>query len=189
MRIQLQAAVFLDRDGVLNRITVRDGVPHPPHRLDEFAFLPGVAAALFGLKEAGYHLVVVTNQPDVARGTQTRKYVEEMNEAIRTELPVLDVLTCFHDSAEGCGCRKPKPGLLLAAARRWRLNPARSFMVGDRWSDIAAGKAAGCSTVLLDRPYSGRNRCIPDYCAADLPEAVRWILGKETIPLCKEASA
>jgi D-glycero-D-manno-heptose 1,7-bisphosphate phosphatase len=189
MRIHLQPAVFLDRDGVLNRITVRGGIPHPPDHLGEFALLPGVAAALFRLKEGGFPLVVVTNQPDVARGMQTRKRVEEMNEHVRAELPVLDVLTCFHDTADGCGCRKPKPGLLLAAARRWRLDPQRSFMIGDRWSDIAAGRAAGCSTVLLDRPYSSRTHCDPDYCATNLAEAVRWILERGTIPFCKEASA
>jgi len=177
MRIRLQPAVFLDRDGVLNRVAVKDGVPHPPDHLGEFAFLPGVPEALRLLREAGFPVVVVTNQPDVARGTQTRERVEEMNEHVRAELPVLDVLTCYHDTAEGCGCRKPKPGLLLAAARRWRLDLDRSFMIGDRWSDIAAGQAAGCRTVLLDRPFSGRNHCTPDYCAADLRQAVRWILG------------
>jgi D-glycero-D-manno-heptose 1,7-bisphosphate phosphatase len=179
MQIRLQPAVFLDRDGVLNCVTVKDGVPHPPEHLDEFVFQTGVAEALHHLREAGFPLVVVTNQPDVARGTQTRERVEEMNEHVRAELPVLDVLTCYHDTADGCSCRKPKPGLLLAAARRWRLDPGRSFLIGDRWSDIAAGQAAGCRTVLLHRPYSGRNRCTPDYSSADLPDAVRWILGQQ----------
>ena len=176
MKIHLQPAVFLDRDGVLNRVNVKDGVPHPPDRLDQFDFLAGVPSALHRLREAGFALVVVTNQPDVARGTQTRERVEEMNAEVRAQLPVLDVLTCFHDTAEGCSCRKPKPGLLVAAAKRWRLDPQRSFMIGDRWSDVSAGQAAGCRTVLLDKPYSGRDRCTPDYCAADLPEAVCWIL-------------
>jgi D-glycero-D-manno-heptose 1,7-bisphosphate phosphatase len=177
MKIHIQPAVFLDRDGVLNRVAVRDGVPHPPDHLGEFAFLPSVPQALQRLRRAGFLLVVVTNQPDVARGTQTRARVEAMNEHVRAELPVLDVLTCYHDTADGCGCRKPKPGLLFAAVQRWCLDPGRSFMIGDRWSDVAAGQAAGCRTVLLDRSYSGRNRCTPDYCAADLPEAVSWILG------------
>jgi D-glycero-D-manno-heptose 1,7-bisphosphate phosphatase len=184
MRIRLQPAVFLDRDGVLNHVAVKDGVPHPPGHLSEFAFLPGVPGALYRLREAGFPLVVITNQPDVARGTQTRQRVEEMNEHVRAQLPVLDVLTCYHDTADGCGCRKPRPGLLLAAARRWRLDSERSYMIGDRWSDIAAGQAAGCHTVLLDRPYSGGKRCAPDYRAADLVDAVRWILGQQ-----KETSA
>jgi D-glycero-D-manno-heptose 1,7-bisphosphate phosphatase len=174
--MSLRPAVFLDRDGVLNRTFVRNGVTHPPAQLDEFEFLPGVQEAVAQLSKAGFSLVVVTNQPDVARGRTTRAQVEEMNDRIRLELPVLEVLSCYHDSADGCGCRKPKPGLLLDAARRWRLDPARSFMVGDRWSDIAAGRAAGCRTALVETPYSGRERCIPDHTVADLAEAAAWII-------------
>jgi D-glycero-D-manno-heptose 1,7-bisphosphate phosphatase len=172
-----RAAVFLDRDGVLNRALVRDGVPHPPAHLGEFELLAGVPAALKRLAGAGFALVVVTNQPDVARGTQSRECVEELNDRIRALLPVLDVLTCFHDNADGCDCRKPRPGMLLQAARRWALDLRRSFTVGDRWSDVVAGQAAGCRTVLVETPYSGRTRCAPDRCVADLAEAAEWILG------------
>jgi D-glycero-D-manno-heptose 1,7-bisphosphate phosphatase len=169
-------AVFLDRDGVLNRVYVRDGVSHPPAHLDELEFLPGVADAAGRLHSAGFALVVVTNQPDVARGTQTRARVEELNDRVRAALPVLDVLTCFHDTPDGCACRKPKPGLLLEAAARWGLDLPRSFMVGDRWSDVAAGRAAGCRSLLVETPYSGRERCRPDRCVADLTEAAEWII-------------
>ncbi len=171
-------AVFLDRDGVLNRAFVREGVPHPPAGPDEFELLPGVPEALGRLAAAGFALVVVTNQPDVARGIQTRERVEEMNARLRAALPLLDVLTCFHDGPDECACRKPKPGMLLEAARRWRLDPGRSFMIGDRWSDVAAGQAAGCRALLVDRPYSGRTRCCPDHCVADLSEAADWILSR-----------
>jgi D-glycero-D-manno-heptose 1,7-bisphosphate phosphatase len=173
----LRPTVFLDRDGVLNRALVRDGVPHPPDHLGEFELLPGVPEALARLVAAGFTLVVVTNQPDVARGTQTRARVEEINDRVRATLPVLDVFTCFHDDADGCACRKPKPGLLLEAARRWHLDPQRSFMVGDRWSDVVAGQAAGCRTVLIVTPYSKPERCSPDCRAADLTEGAAWILG------------
>ena len=169
-------AVFLDRDGVINRVFVRDGVTHPPAHPGEFDFLPGVAEAAARLHGAGFALVVVTNQPDVARGAQTRAGVEELNDRVRAALPVRDVLTCFHDTADGCACRKPKPGLLLEAAGRWGLDLARSFMVGDRWSDVAAGRAAGCRSLLVETPYSGRARCRPDRCVADLPEAAEWII-------------
>lgn len=178
MKIRLQPAVFLDRDGVLNRVRVTDGVPHPPDHVDELVLLPGVPEALARLRAAGFPLVVVTNQPDVARGTQIRQRVEEINAELRACLPLLDVLTCYHDQRDGCPCRKPKPGLLLAAARRWRLDCPRSYLIGDRWSDIVAGQAAGCHSVLLERPYSGRDRCNPDSCAVDLGEAVGWILGQ-----------
>jgi D-glycero-D-manno-heptose 1,7-bisphosphate phosphatase len=172
----LRPAVFLDRDGVLNRTFVRDGVPHPPAELTEFELLPGVPEALERLAAAGFALVVVTNQPDVARGTQTRERVEAMNARLRTALPLLDVLTCYHDGPDHCLCRKPQPGMLLEAAQRWRLDLGRSFMIGDRWSDVAAGQAVGCRALLVDQPYSGRARCRPDHCVADLPAAADWIL-------------
>ncbi len=173
----MQPAVFLDRDGVLNRAVVRDGVPHPPHDLGEFELLPGVPEALARLRAAGFVLVVVTNQPDVARGTQTREGVEAINDRVRAELPVDDLLTCYHDDADGCSCRKPRPGMLLKAGGRHGLDLSRSFMVGDRWSDVAAGRAAGCRTVLIETPYGQGERCVPDRRAADLSEAADWILG------------
>jgi D-glycero-D-manno-heptose 1,7-bisphosphate phosphatase len=173
---RLRPAVFLDRDGVLNRAFVRDGVCCPPATLEEFELLPGVVEAARRLAEAGFALVVVTNQPDVARGTQTREAVERMNDVVRCSLPVLGVLTCYHDRGDGCDCRKPRPGMLREAARRWGLDLGRSFLVGDRWSDVAAGQAAGCRAVLVETPHSGRDRCRPDYVAAGLPGAADWIL-------------
>jgi D-glycero-D-manno-heptose 1,7-bisphosphate phosphatase len=176
MSSSLRPAVLLDRDGVLNRVFVRGGVTHPPAHPGEFEFLPGVAEALGRLGAAGFSLAVVTNQPDVARGTQTRAAVEALNDRVRRALPVLDVLSCYHDSGDNCLCRKPRPGLLLEAAARWGLDLAASFLVGDRWSDVEAGRAAGCRTVLVQTPYSGRERCRPDHCVRDLPEAADWIL-------------
>jgi D-glycero-D-manno-heptose 1,7-bisphosphate phosphatase len=173
----LSSAVFLDRDGVLNRTIVREGVTHPPAALDEFELLPGVAEAMRLLADAGFKLVVVTNQPDVARGSQKRETVEEINDLIRRTLPVLDVLACYHDNADNCMCRKPKPGLLLEAARRFGLDLTRSYLVGDRWSDVVAGQTAGCrASVLIATPYSGTERCKPDHFATDLSEAAAWIL-------------
>jgi D-glycero-D-manno-heptose 1,7-bisphosphate phosphatase len=169
-------AVFLDRDGVINKSVVRQGVSHPPDHLGEFEFLPGVVAAAQRLAEAGWPMVVVTNQPDVARGVQTRERVEEMNRHVLENLPVLEVVTCYHDTADHCTCRKPRPGLLLQAAERWRLDTTRSVMVGDRWSDVVAGQDAGCTAVLIVTPHSGKERCRPDHCVSDLAEAAAWIL-------------
>src|SRR3954471_1823756 len=132
MTSSLRPAVFLDRDGVLNVTPVTDGVPHPPRSLEEFVFLPGVDKAARRLADAGYALVVVTNQPDVARGSQRREVVEAMNDLVRARLRVLYVLTCYHDTAEGCDCRKPRPGALFRAAQQWLLELSRSYMVGDR---------------------------------------------------------
>ena len=169
-------AVFLDRDGVLNRCAVRDGVPHPPNRVEEVEILPGVAKALEELSARGFPLIVVTNQPDVARGTQTQEAVERINRYLKERLPITAVYTCYHDTPDNCECRKPKAGLLIEAARAYNIDLNRSFMVGDRWSDVAAGQAAGCTTFLVDLPYSKGERCRPDHRVRDLTGAVEIIL-------------
>ncbi len=176
MKRPLQPAIFLDRDGVLNKTFVRDGVSHPPDAVEDFEFLPGVHVACHRLAAAGWPLVVVTNQPDVARGAQSREAVEAMNRLVTERLPVLEVFTCYHDTADDCDCRKPKPGMLLAAARKWHLDLGRSVMVGDRWSDIVAGQAAGCAGVLVLTPHSGAKKCRPEHTVRDLSEAAAWIL-------------
>jgi D-glycero-D-manno-heptose 1,7-bisphosphate phosphatase len=172
----MRVAVFLDRDGVLNKTVVRDGAPRPPASAAELELLPGVEEATRRLAGAGLALIVVTNQPDVARGAQSRERVEEINDLLLRRLPLLDVYTCYHDDADGCACRKPRPGMLLAAARARGIDPGRSFMVGDRWSDVAAGQAAGCFSILIARPYSEAGRCRPELCAGDLGEAAEQIL-------------
>ena len=168
--------MFLDRDGVLNRGVVREGKPGPPRRAEDVQILPGVAEACGDLSRAGLLLIGVTNQPDVARGNQTRDEVLRINQRLLERLPLLEVRTCFHDDADGCACRKPRPGLLLEAARDHDIDLGKSFMVGDRWRDVAAGAAAGCLTFLIAAPYNERERCTPDHDVADLPEAARRIL-------------
>lgn len=174
-------AVFLDRDGVLNRITIKGGVPRPPRTLRELAVLPGAAKACRRLHDAGFKLVVVTNQPDVARGVSTRKRVETINRRLAARLPVKAVLTCYHDDVDACACRKPRPGMLLEAAVRWRIELGRSFMVGDRWSDVRAGQAAGCRSILIKKRYSQARRCRPDWAAGDLAEAAEIILNQRPL--------
>lgn len=169
------AAVFLDRDGVLNHTTERDGVPHPPASPDELQILPGVPEALNLLAAQGLLRIVVTNQPDVARGTQTRQMVQAIHDRLRSLLPLDAIYTCFHDDADRCACRKPKPGLFLSAAKDYNLDLSRSFLVGDRWSDVAAGQAAGCVTFLLCRSYSHGERCSPQFKVDSLLEAAGMI--------------
>lgn len=170
-------AVFLDRDGVLNRAIVRDGKPFPPRDVADLEILPGVPAALRDLKQAGFRLVVVTNQPDVARGTTPRKLVDGINDALRAELPVDEIRVCFHDSTDGCTCRKPKPGLLLAARDAHDIDMTRSFMVGDRWRDMEAGVSAGVRAVFIDYGYDERRPATPpDFVCGSLAEAASWIL-------------
>jgi D-glycero-D-manno-heptose 1,7-bisphosphate phosphatase len=164
--------VFLDRDGVLNRALVRDGKPYPPASVDDFVVLPGVAEALAQLRNAAFLLVVVTNQPDVARGTQRRDVVEAVHARLQRELPLDEIVVCYEDGAD-CPYRKPNPGMLLAAAVKHRIDLPASFMVGDRWRDVEAGARAGCRTVFLDYGYQEkRPQAAPDHIAESLPAAV-----------------
>ena len=171
-------AVFLDRDGVINAASVRDGRPHPPDTLDVLEVLPGVADALASLRAAGFRLVVVTNQPDVARGTQRREVVDAMHARLAAELPIDEFRVCAHDDRDGCACRKPKPGLLESAAREAGLSLGASYMVGDRWRDVEAGRRAGCTTIFIDRGYHERAPDRPDAIVGSLPEAATWILSR-----------
>jgi len=169
-------AVFLDRDGVLNRAIMRDGRPYAPATVGELEIVPGADQALGRLREAGFRLVVVTNQPDVSRGSQTVQGVEAINEAIRAVLPTDEFRVCYHDDADDCGCRKPAPGMLLEAAAASGLNLPESFLIGDRWRDIEAGRRAGCRTVLVGDGYNEPATIEAHARAASVAEAVDWIL-------------
>jgi len=169
-------AVFLDRDGVINRTLVRDGMPYPPRSVEELEILPGIAEALKQLHDAGFKLIVVTNQPDVARGTQTRAMVEEINAALQSRLPIDEFRVCYHDDADQCACRKPRAGALLQYAQEFGIDLKASFMIGDRWRDIEAGRRAGCKTIFIDYHYAGNNQVEPDHYACHLSDAANWIL-------------
>jgi D-glycero-D-manno-heptose 1,7-bisphosphate phosphatase len=171
-------AVFLDRDGVINRAFVRGGTPCPPSSLQDLEILPSVPDALSALKEHGYCLVVVTNQPDVARGTTSRELVDSIHERLSRELDLDAILTCFHDSGDECECRKPKPGLLYRAAEEFSIDLPSSFMIGDRWRDMEAGRRAGCRTFFIDCSYDERPPCSFDYRVGSLLDASRIILGQ-----------
>ncbi|MEI6985420.1 MAG: HAD family hydrolase [Rhodospirillaceae bacterium] len=170
-------AVFLDRDGVLNHSEVHDGKAYAPRRLEEFVIMPGVPDALTALKAAGYLLIVVTNQPDVGNGFVQRGTVELMNRRLAETLTVDAIEVCFHRQADGCSCRKPKPGMLLAAAGRLGIDLKASFMVGDRGSDVEAGAAAGCRTLFIDRHYAEGIQVIPDLTVDSMAAAAAAILG------------
>ena len=175
----MERAVFLDRDGVLNRSAVRDGHPFAPTSLEEFQLLPGVVEAVSQLRAAGFRLIVVTNQPEVATGKLPRAVLEQMHERLRAWLPLDDIKVCPHLEADACECRKPKPGMLLVAAREQGLDLGRSFMVGDRWRDVSAGRAAGCRTIFVDYGYAESLATPPDFVVTSLLEASRIILHRE----------
>lgn len=170
-------AVFLDRDGVLNEVVLRVGKPYPPASLAEFRLIPGVEACLADLKRLGFLLIVVTNQPDVARGTQTTETVNEMHAFLASCLPIDDICVCFHDDNNRCICRKPQPGLVLQAAQKYGIEVRESFLIGDRWRDIEAGQRAKCRTVFINNGYNERVPEVPaDFETNSLRSAVDWIV-------------
>ena len=166
-------AVFLDRDGVINQTIFRMGKPRAPYTLEEFSFLPGVPEAVTILREAGFELVVVTNQPDVARGWVSRESVDLVNNYVTENLGIPDIRACFHTEKDLCECRKPRPGMLTAAAREHDIDLSQSFMVGDRSSDVEAGRNAGCKTILISESSDEGN---PDFVAPSLLVATGWIV-------------
>jgi len=181
MKRELRRATFLDRDGVLNRAIVRNGTPYPPRGLAELEIVPDAPTALADLRAAGFLLIGITNQPDVTRGTQRREVVEAINGVLLAALPLDEILVCYHDDRDECDCRKPLPGLLNQAAARWAIDLSSSFVVGDRWKDIEAGRRAGCATVLIGHGYAEAEPWyLPDYRASSLSEAASWILRRTT---------
>lgn len=169
-------AVFLDRDGVINANIERDGRQVAPTKIEQFALLPGVEDAVHRLKAAGFLVVVITNQPDVATGRTPIATVEAMHAVIRGRMPVDDIRACFHVDADNCACRKPKPGMILQAADEYGIDLATSYVVGDRWRDVEAGRVAGCYTILVDYSTEQDGPCRPDKTVRSLPEAVSYIL-------------
>jgi len=174
----MHRAVFLDRDGVINRALEREAKPYPPRSLAEFEILPEVPAACAKLKAAGFLLVVVTNQPDVGRGTLGKEIVETIHTEMCRRLPIDRVEVCYHpgQGASDCDCRKPKPGMLLHAAGALGIDLAQSWMVGDRWRDVDCGHAAGCRTIFIDRGYAEELRQKPYFSAGNLAQAADIIL-------------
>jgi D-glycero-D-manno-heptose 1,7-bisphosphate phosphatase len=170
-------AVFLDRDGVIVVPRFRDGRSFAPHRLDEYRFYPDAARSLSRLKEAGYLLIVVTNQPDVGKGLISARTLNAMHRRLREELPIEQVKVCAHRQDENCACRKPAPKLLLDAANEFNIDLAQSFMVGDRGTDVEAGRAAGCRTVFIDLGYSESKPKNATFTVNSIGEAADAVLG------------
>ena len=169
-------AVFLDRDGVINKASVIDGKPYPPRNLDELELIPGVDQAILQLRDRGYFCIVVTNQPDVARGKTSKEIVESINQFLIRHLAIHEIISCYHDDHENCDCRKPKPGSLLKAALKYNIDLNKSFMVGDRWRDIEAGQNAGCKTFFIDYGYAEKQPISMNFVVSSLLDASEIIL-------------
>ena len=175
-------AIFLDRDGILNKSIVLNGKPYPPSCISEIELPHGVTDALIQFKNYDFLLIVVTNQPDVAKGTTSLEKVDAINNYLSSKLPLDDILVCFHDDADGCLCRKPNPGLILDAVAKYNIDVFTSYMIGDRWKDIEAGRKAGCTTLWVDYGYAELFKSeSPDYTFKSPGEAMQWIIKKELI--------
>ena len=168
-------AVFLDRDGVINKTIFRMSKERAPYSLEEFAFIDGVLEAVSELKKAGFLIIVVTNQPDVARGWVKMEQVVLVNNFVKEHLPVDEIKVCFHTEKDNCPCRKPMPGMLLEAGEKWKISFSESFMVGDRESDVVAGQKAGCKSILVGEHSLESLTIQPEHLCSNLREAVEWI--------------
>jgi D-glycero-D-manno-heptose 1,7-bisphosphate phosphatase len=169
-------AVFLDRDGVLTEAAVLDGKPQSPRLASEMVILDEAYGACQELERAGLMRICVTNQPEIARGGMDQAELDAMNATLRSELSLDAIIVCPHDDADGCDCRKPKPGMWLAAAERFGIDLGASFTVGDRWRDIDAGRSAGTRNVFIDRGYDEALSGEPDVTVGGIEEATRWII-------------
>ena len=175
----MKRAVFLDRDGVLIRSKLIDGVPKPPNSIEEIEIIEGVIEAIQILKDCNFVPVVVTNQPDVSRGFTTEVQVNQMNAQVGAITDIQYFYACFHDDGDFCDCRKPKPELIFRASRELDLDTNQSFMVGDRWRDISAGQAAGCKNFFIDYSYLEKAPSPPFTRVFSLLEAVQIITGDQ----------
>jgi D-glycero-D-manno-heptose 1,7-bisphosphate phosphatase len=170
----MKQGVFIERDGILNRARVERRQLLGPRTLDRFHLQTEVAPLLNELKAAGLILIVTTNQPALARGELSRREFERMHQLVRQTFPIDDILVCPHEEMDGCTCRKPKPGLLIEGAFKWRLDLSRSFVISDKWQDAEAARRAGLTSVLLDSPWLGAGH--HDFVLPDLPSLIEKIL-------------
>ena len=185
----LQRAIFLDRDGVINRVIMKEGKPYSPRKLSDFQLTDGIKGVLDHLKEAGFLLIVVTNQPDISRGLITWDALEAIHNLIRPELPVDDIIVCPHDDADECDCRKPKPGLIIQAQEKYQLDLGKIVMVGDSAKDIECARNAGCGGSILVQTGNGltaekmlaEKGIVPGRIAVDFYDAAHLLTGKMAI--------
>lgn len=154
----MRQAIFLDRDGVINKVILKDGRCFSPRNIAEFELSDDIGEFLARSRQFGFVNIVITNQPDIARGLMSWDVLEAMHQFIKDNLPIDDVFICPHDDIDNCDCRKPKPGMLFQAAQKWNIDLANSFLIGDQWKDMEAGRNAGCITILLEYPYNKKVR-------------------------------
>jgi len=170
----MKAAVFLERDGVINEAPIIDGHQSVPLHLDAFQVRPGLRKCLDRLKQAGFLIIVTTNQPGLANGALCRTELDLMHGMLLRALPIDDILMCPHAENDNCHCQKPEAGLFTEAAFKWNLDMDLCFVVSDKWQDAAAAHVAGCTSILIQSPFNGVSH--HDFIVSDLPAAVEKIL-------------
>jgi len=170
----MKRAIFLDRDGVINKAILKEGKPSSPKRFERFEFLEGVREVLEKFRREGFLNIIITNQPDIKRGLMKWETLEKMHRLIKEDLPIDDIFVCPHDDIDSCQCRKPRSGMLLEAAKRWDIDLKGSFLVGDQSKDMEAGKNAGCITIIIDYLYN--REAEPDFRVNDLQSAMKIVL-------------
>ena len=146
-------ALFLDRDGVINQAIIRNNKGYAPGSVEELRLVDGILEVTQYFKKRGFLIIGVTNQPDVVRGKFPLESVLSINKKLMELVPLDEIFVCFHDDKDACECRKPRPGLLTDAAKKYDIDCTKSIIIGDRWKDVAAGLACGCQTVFLDYEY------------------------------------
>ena len=169
-------AVFLDRDGVINQATVWGGKPYAPRKAEDFVILPGAEDAIMRIRAFGYLVLVVTNQPDINNKQVDPAEVNAMHNQL-AHLPIEKIYVCPHSQDEDCLCRKPKPGMLFQALDEFNIDLSKSYMVGDRYSDMQASKSAGCKSVFIDRKYGETQLANSDFICYDLQEFSKLLVG------------
>ena len=174
-KIKKRIAVFLDRDGTLNKAYIEKGLPISPSTFDKLKLLPGVKRSIGKLKKLNFLCILITNQPNVSRGKIKKEIVKKMNNFIKKEIKLDDIFVCYHDDKHNCSCRKPKAGLIIKASKKWGIDAKKSYMIGDRWKDIYAGKKVGCKTIFINNNYKNDKRVKADLSFNSLSKAVNKI--------------
>jgi D-glycero-D-manno-heptose 1,7-bisphosphate phosphatase len=170
----MKPAVFVERDGILNRVRVERQQQVCPLTLEQFHLNTEVAPLIHELKAAGLKVIVTTNQPGLSRGDQSRGELDRMHQLLRKAFPIDDLLICPHEDSDGCPCRKPRAGLLKEAAHKWALDLTRSFVVSDKWQDAEAARRAGATSMLVRSPWLGDVH--HDFVLPDLPTLIEKLL-------------
>lgn len=159
----MNKAIFLDRDGVINRVIMHNGIPNPPIRLSDVYLITGIKELIKKWHDDGYIVIVITNQPDVANNIVTKNKVDKINKYLKSEVMFDDIFVCYHNGNDNCNCRKPKVGLFIEAKTKYNIDFSKSYMIGDRWKDMEAGEKVGCKTIFIDNNYEEKKPIGPDY--------------------------